>query len=67
MYIVREVFGTMCRVIGKNNKPIEPDNFELDNVKYFKTRKDATAWIRKHTYEGMSYHYELMGVPEERK
>jgi len=67
MYIVREIDCGMVRVIGIDNKPIDPYLFDWKKVKYFKTRKAAADWIKKHSYKGMSFHYELMGRPEERK
>lgn len=64
MYYIKECDMGFYRVIGTNNKPIDPYLFDHKLVKYFKTRKAAADWIRKHTYAGMSFHYEIFGKPE---
>lgn len=55
MYIIVECDGYIRSAIdvrGQANKYGEP--------KKFKTKKDAQAWIKKHSYGGMSFHYEIM-------
>lgn len=57
MFNIVEVYGGIGETIdikGKANKYGTP--------KEFKTRKDAQAWIDKHTYTGMSHHYEIKEV-----
>ena len=54
MYYIVEVDGKLRQIIdtkGKANCYGDP--------KLFKTRKDAEAWTLKHSYKGMSFHYEI--------
>lgn len=59
MFYIVEVDGHVRQIIdtkGKANKYGEP--------KLFKSRKDAEAWILKHSYKGMSFHYEIKEIKE---
>ena len=40
----------------------QPSRYE--DLKRFKTRKDAQRWIDRHTYAGMSFKYEIVEVED---
>lgn len=55
MYKIVEIYGGIAEHIdkkGKANKYGEP--------KLFETKKEASAWIIKHSYVGMSHKYEIV-------
>lgn len=57
MYIVVEINGHWHAQIDKTghaNKYGEP--------KLFKSRKEAQAWVERHSYKGMSFRYEIEEV-----
>ena len=57
MYKIVEIYGGIGEHIdikGKANKYGEP--------KLFKTKTEASKWILKHSYTGMSHKYEIMEV-----
>lgn len=54
MYHVIQVVGIIRSYISVRNKP---DKY--DTPKEFKTYKEAMDWIRKHSYKGMSFKYEI--------
>lgn len=59
MYNVVWVDGFMRACIdekGKANKYGKP--------KLFKTKKDADAWVKKNSYKGMSFRYEVVKADE---
>lgn len=49
------VDGWYKAVICKNDKP---DKY--GTPKDFKTRKEAEEWIKKNSYKGMSFKYEII-------
>ena len=57
MYHVIEVDGIIRSCICINNKA---DKY--GTPKEFKTRKDAQAWIDKHSYKYMTHKYEIKEV-----
>ena len=58
-FIVVEVDGIIRTPIAKNNKP---DKYS--DPKVFDTFIDAEKWIVKHTYKGMSFHYDISAIDE---
>lgn len=57
MFKVVEVDGLWRACICVNNKA---DKY--GTPKLFKTKGDAQKWVDKHSYKGMSFHYEIMEV-----
>lgn len=57
MYNVIEIDGIIRTCICKNNKA---DKY--GEPKEFKTKADAEKWIKKHSYKGMSFRYEIKEV-----
>lgn len=57
-YIIVEVDGCIHATINKKNKA---DKY--DDPKEFGSRNAAMAWIKRHSYKGMSHHYEIYAVP----
>lgn len=57
MYKIVEVDGIWRAAICKNNKA---DKY--GDPKIFETKAAATNWIEKHSYKGMSFHYEIIKI-----
>ena len=57
MFNVIYVDGIYRAVIDTKNR----DN-KYGDPKQFKTRHDAEAWILRHSYKGMSHHFEIKEV-----
>lgn len=54
-YIIIEVDGMRRRPISAVNGKADP----YTPPRVWKTRKDAEEWIRRRTYKGMSFRYEI--------
>lgn len=59
MFMVVEVDGIIRTQICVDNKP---DKY--GKAKLFTSWKQAYQWIRKRSYKGMSYKYEIVEVKE---
>ena len=59
MYKIIEVDGKLRWPIDEKNKA-NP----YGKPKAFKTYAEATYWIKRHTYGGMSFHYEIKWYDE---
>ena len=51
---VDSFFRAHIDIKGKSNEYGEP--------KLFNTRKEAENWVKKHSYKGMSFGYDIMEV-----
>lgn len=59
LYNIVEVDGILRAAVCKNNKA---DKY--GQPKLF-THKEAVKWIEKHSYIGMSFHYEIVKVGDQ--
>ena len=59
MFKIIYVDGIYRAQIDIKNKPNK-----YGVCKKFKTREDAQGWIDRHSYKGMSFHYEISEVKE---
>lgn len=58
-YKIVEVDGNIRSAINKKGKPSK-----YEEPKLFETAEAAGRWIDRHTYEGMSHHYEIVRVKQ---
>lgn len=60
-YVVIEIDG-ISRNICKNSGSTKLDYTDANDILIFEKKKDATAWIEKHSYKGISSKYEVAKI-----
>ena len=60
-YVVIEIDGVL-RNIRKSSGSTKLGYTDANDILIFEKKKDATAWIEKHSYKGMTCKYEVAKI-----